>query len=190
VLFNKIRGGNPMLKTALFGLAFTILLWQPAMAQTSNGYFGIGLRSLSESNEGGSDFGASSYQFTFGSDLNSNLSLEFNLSRDEFDTIDVGSASVDVETETIGFSLIFSSDNTSASTPYFRLGWGNRDASANVTLSDGRSRSLDDLIDSDSGLWYGIGMRFGESGEASFIIEASVFAEDTTGIIIGPQFYF
>lgn len=186
-----------MLKSATICFAFFILLLQPAAAQTeeTKGYFGIGLRNLAESNSderfnNGQDFDASGYQLTFGRILNRNVSWELGLSRDDFDSFDLGSASVGVEAETIGFSFIFAVDNTAAATPYFRLGWGNRDASGSARFSDGSSISLDDAIDSDTGLWYGVGMRFGNSEGVSLNLEAAVVAEDTTAILIGPQFYF
>lgn len=186
-----------MLKASTICLAFFILLFQPAAAQTmkTSGYFGIGLRKITESNPGerlndGQDFDGSGYQLAFGVNLNPNVSWEFNLSQDDYDSFDVGTTSLSVEAETIGFSIIFAADNNAAATPYFRLGWGNRDASGNATLSSGRSVSLDDAIDSETGLWYGLGLKFGGSESAALILESAVIAEDTTAIIFGPQFYF
>lgn len=186
-----------MPKASTLCFAFFILLWQPAAAQTAEtkGYFGLGLRDLAESNSDdrfndGQDFDASGYQLTLGRTLSRSVSWELNFSRDDFDSVEVGGASVGLETETIGFSFIFAVDNAAAATPYFRLGWGNRDASGSARLSDGSSISLDDAVDSDSGLWYGVGIKFGSSEGVSLNLEAAVVAEDTTAILIGPQFYF
>ena len=94
-----------MPKASTICFAFFILLWQPASAQTAEtkGYFGIGLRNIAESNSedsfnGGQDFDGSGYSLTFGRTLSRCVSWEFSFSRDDYDSFDVGSASLSVET--------------------------------------------------------------------------------------------
>jgi hypothetical protein len=197
-----------MLKSALIGLAFTILLWQPATAQQYQNYLGFGLRTFSEENSDadinrGGDLEASGTQITFGHEFSPSLALELNFMQDDFDSFgveadqlrDLGvTATVDAETETIGISLIFSAGGTADVIPYFRLGYGTRDASADATYIgrdiETATISLDEFFDSDDGTWFGFGLKIKGTDTFALNIEAAQFADDTTGVYIGPQFYF
>ena len=195
-----------MLKTAKLCLVFTALLCQPVLAQQFNNYLGFGIRNFTTDNSepefnGGDDLEASGFQIALGQELSPSLAVEVNFSRDEYDPIsyetdELARRDIDIdfdyETETIGISFIFSIDTKTQVTPYFRFSWATRDAKGNLNYSDGQENgtiSIDDF-ESDSGEWYGIGAKIRGSETFGLNIELARFGENSTGIMIGPQFYF
>jgi hypothetical protein len=191
-----------MLKTALTGLAFTILLWQPAAAQSQKNYIGIGLRSFSTDNDDagfndGEDIEAKGIQVTFGQRLNRFWAWELNFIRDSYDSLEFTSDNdidfqIDAEADQFGLSFIYSPNVYSDVTPYIRFGYAERDYKADFTASRGRtevSGSIDSF-EADDGTWWGLGLRITGSRKFDIIIEASRFTSDAEGVYIGPQFYF
>lgn len=195
-----------MLTSARVGLALTILFCQSAAAQNYENYVGFGQRNLLEKNaeaetNHGNDLEASGFQINFGHTFSPSLTFELNYSRDKFDRVNVGSddltrrgirADLDLETESYGVSFIFPIGGNARITPYFRLGLLERKGSVEATYSGSINStvSLDNMLGSQSGTWWGFGGKIKRSENFTVKIEAAQFAAETTGFIIGPQFHF
>ena len=143
-----------MLKTALFGLAFTILLWQPATAQN---YAVFSLANFEEEFGNLDNPEGDGIRFTVGSRIDNYLSVEATYSRYEYDnyfnrivhieTNERGTLSLEGEAESLDFAVIIQKQ-THPLRPFLALGlmrFDSGDATAHLNIpSDNRRTSGDD----------------------------------------------
>lgn len=189
-----------MLRYAILATIFLMSV-TAAQAAGAKNYFGIGLRNFSENNDtdlnDGRDLEASGIQITFGQKVSRHLAWELNFSRDNYDAFDYTTdegidLEFDTEADQFGLSLLFSPVRFRAASPYIRLAYGNRDWKADFTASRGQTSvsGTFDSFESESGTWWGVGLKIHGSRKFDINIEASRFTEDSFGVYVGPQFYF
>jgi hypothetical protein len=186
-----------MLKSTALGLAFTILLWQPAMAQSAVtvGYDFYTLHRALEAKSSGIEYDQDSSGFMFAaeSEIDQDSSITFEY-RDigegsfrcttDFDVVEIGGenwfcdAGDEVETEASSFAVSYKTYNEKNG--YWKLGVG----SYRIIYPDSRVPEKD-----DTGIYIGWGIQLSEvRGRTGTYLQFGSILGETFGIDLAYQF--